>query len=145
MRRRQYFLVVSDRLRITRGKSALSLRISRFLLILKEQLFFVHSHCGVRCSIHGDNSISEIEYNTVSIHEWCADDTVVSIEVDEVEIDFVGYAEDVDWDSRPIAYLGPTTYTSQLEGHLILQCDLLCLRGECKFGCDRVGGAARIE
>lgn len=79
------------------------------------------------------------------IHEWGADDAIVPIQVDEVEVDLLLDSAYVYWNSRSIAYLRSAPHTAELEDYLILQRDLLRFGGKSEFGGYGIRRAARVK
>jgi hypothetical protein len=81
----------------------------------------------------------------MSIHERCAYDAVITVNIDEVEIDLVFYSAESYGNSCPIADIGSATDTSKLENDLFFQLECFCLRCEGKFGSHGVRGAPSIK
>lgn len=79
------------------------------------------------------------------IHERGTDNTVISVNVDEVKIYLVFYVTDTYGNSGPIADLGSTADTSKLEYDLFIQLECVRLRREGELGSHRISGAARVK
>ena len=60
----------------------------------------------------------------MSIHEGCAYDTVISVDIDEVEIDLILYSAESYGNLCPIADLESATDASKLENYLFFQLDV---------------------
>jgi hypothetical protein len=88
---------------------------------------------------------AEVEAHLMSIHEWCAYNAVISVDIDEVEIYLILNAAKPYGNSCPIADLGSTTDTSKLEDDLLFQFECFCLRREGKLGCYGVSSTSCIE
>jgi hypothetical protein len=81
----------------------------------------------------------------MSVHERCADDTVISVDIDEVIVDLVRYIAESYGNSCSIADFRSTTHASELEDDLFIQLERFCLYREGKFGGYRIGGTTGVE
>jgi hypothetical protein len=59
------------------------------MLLVDVGLFFIEGEGFYFSAVHTYGACAEVEAHTIRIHEWCANDAVVTINIDKIKVDIV--------------------------------------------------------